>query len=93
MRNDIEESWIGSSLKYIRKYEIIIYIVGKCIKYQSGLKCTFNGVDPICMTEANTTMQLALLVGFALRLGYLQALHVYVAYNELTIVTRYQVRN
>lgn len=45
------------------------------------------------MTEANTTMQLALLVGFALRLGYLQALHVYIAYNELTIVTRYQVRN
>lgn len=39
-------------------------------------------------------MQLALLVGFALWLGYLQALHVYVAYNELTIiVTRYQVRN
>lgn len=38
-------------------------------------------------------MQLALLVGFALRLGHLQALHVYVAYNELTIVTRYQVRN
>ena len=72
---------------------MISYIVGKCIKYQSSLKCTFNEVDPTCMTEAKTTMQLALLVGFALRLGYLQALHVYIAYNELKIVTRYQVRN
>lgn len=51
------------------------------------MKSTFNRVDPTCMTEANTTRQLALLV------GYLHALHLYIAYNELTIVMRYQVRN